>query len=133
MAGALGLVSGSPPWLPHVEERGIKAGAGSVDGTVGHARPFRTEERHNPLRQLVCQEGSAMHRGRVRQPGRHLQCQLRHLRTCAAAYWQKGRPARHGFPQKATSRYPMSELGAITSACAGFSPISSGRERFLPM
>ena len=27
-----------PPWLPHVEERGIKAGASSIHSTAGHAQ-----------------------------------------------------------------------------------------------
>lgn len=82
----------SPPWVPHVEKRGVQAGAGSIHGTAGHAQPFHTENRHNPLPQLVCQEESAMRGGRVRQPGRHLLCQagLRHLRPCTTAYGQKG-------------------------------------------
>lgn len=73
--GGSGLVPGSPPRVPHVEERGVQAGAGGVHGTASYARPFRTEERHNPLRQLVCQERPVMPFGRIRQPGRHLQRQ----------------------------------------------------------
>lgn len=70
-----------PLWVTHVEERGVQAGAGGIHGTAGHAWPFRTEERHNPLRQRICQERSAMRCGRIRQPGCHLQRQagFRHL------------------------------------------------------